>query len=63
VNETEEEELADLRKLGVDDGDEGGEDGSEGEGGSLGAHEGTDEKTLSADKVLAEHLWKATRSV
>jgi hypothetical protein len=44
-DESDEDQLADLGKLGVDDSDKGGEDGREREGGGLGA-----------DDVLAKQL-------
>jgi hypothetical protein len=50
------DELSDLRKLGVDDGDEGGKDGREGQGGCLGFHDRPRKETSSSDEVLAKQL-------
>lgn len=55
-DESDEDQLADLGKLGVDDSDKGGEDGREREGGGLGAHDGSCEESLAADDVLAKQL-------
>lgn len=51
-----EHELADLRKLGVHNGDEGSEDGSEGEGRRLRPHNRARKEALSANEVLAKEL-------
>lgn len=51
-----EQEVAEPRQLGIDDGHERGEDGREGERRRLGAHDRTAEQPAAADQVLAEEL-------
>jgi hypothetical protein len=55
-NKTNENQLADLGKFGVDDRDEGGKDRCEREGRRLSPHNGSSKETLSADKVLSKEF-------
>jgi hypothetical protein len=50
------QQLADLRKFGVDNGDHGGVDGSKWQTGSLSLHDASAEETTATDEVLAEQL-------
>jgi hypothetical protein len=50
------QQLADLRKLGVDNGDHSGVDGSKRQTGSLGLHDASAKETTATDEVLAEQL-------
>lgn len=55
-NEAVDQQLPDLGKFCVDDGDHGGVDGGKGQTGSLGLHDTAAEETTAADEVLAEQL-------
>jgi hypothetical protein len=50
------QQLADLREFGVDDGDHGGVNGSKRQTGSLGLHDASTKETTATDEVLAEQL-------
>lgn len=50
------QQLADLRKLGVDNGDHGGVDGSKRQTGSLSLHDASAKETTATDEVLGEQL-------
>jgi hypothetical protein len=51
------QQLADLRKFGIDNGDHGSVDGSKGQTGSLSLHDASAKETAATDKILAEQLW------
>lgn len=56
ADQSDEHQLADLRQLGVDNGDEGRKNGREGEGRGLSFHNRTGKQSLSSDQVFAKEF-------